>query len=483
MTHADEHDDADQPRPETAGARDAVATAPRDAAAIAPGTSDEAGAPGRASHSFARRAAAIDRRWIDAALAALVIVGAVAVAAADQAPDGFRGADVLALVMLIVAGLSFLLLHRFPFVTLVVVGTVTDLVAILGYDQGVVMFAAYAFMLALFAITVSQPFPRGVLAGGFTGLGLVVFVAGGLWSDSITLFGAVAAWISTTVVWIVGMSIRLYSDRARAAREQAHIERERADLFRHDLEMHAMEAVSLERTRLARELHDSVGHALNVVVVQAGAAQRVFDKKPDLAREALAAIEATGRQALGDIERMLGILRAEEPDAESLESQPGIDQIAALIDQVRDAGLPVEYVVDTTSCTMPDSIDLSVYRIVQEALTNTLKHAGPAHASVAIACSAESVTVEVLDDGRGAAAGLPAVGPEADAAAALGGRRGLVGMRERVLLFGGELQAGPRPEGGYRVYARLPLPAGAVGSSQDDGSSGPTDSRNEGDAS
>jgi signal transduction histidine kinase len=218
----------------------------------------------------------------------------------------------------------------------------------------------------------------------------------------------------------------------------------RAALFAADREARAREVVIEERARMARELHDSVGHALNVVVLHAGAAQRMVETKPALAREALESIETAGRQALGDIERMLGILRA--PDEEtSRDAAPGMSQLETLCDQVREAGLPVDLTVLGEARPLPASLDLTAYRLVQESLTNTLKHAGKTRASVHVEYEKDALAIVVLDDGRG-------VTPTT-----VGGGRGLVGMRERVATFRGELEAGPRAEGGFAVRARLPL--------------------------
>ena len=219
----------------------------------------------------------------------------------------------------------------------------------------------------------------------------------------------------------------------------------RAALFASDREARAREAVAEERARLARELHDSVGHALNVVVLHAGAAQRIMEKKPELAREALESIETAGRQALGDIERMLGILRAPEEEA-CCDVTPGMGQLETLCESVREAGLPVDLTVLGEVRALPASLDLTAYRIVQESLTNTLKHAGKTRASVRVTYEESALAIEVLDEGKGVS---PAV-------AAAGGGRGLLGMRERVATFRGELEAGPRAEGGFGVRARLP---------------------------
>jgi len=182
-----------------------------------------------------------------------------------------------------------------------------------------------------------------------------------------------------------------------------------------------------------------------VIVLHAGGAQRVLDAKPALAQEALGSIETAGRQALGDIERMLGILRTTE-DEPIYDAQPDLGRLDDLLARVREAGLPVELRVEGTPQALSASLGLSAYRIVQEALTNTLKHAGKAHSVVTMTWAPGRLDIEVVDDGRGVTA-----------APSAGGGRGLVGIRERVLLFGGELLVGPRPEGGFGVWARLPF--------------------------
>lgn len=196
-----------------------------------------------------------------------------------------------------------------------------------------------------------------------------------------------------------------------------------------------------------------VGHAMNLIVIQSGGAQRIFASKPELARESLASIESTARQALTEMERMLAILRGTEEAGEALSPQPGLSQVGNLAAQVSEAGLPVEVTVEgTPPPALPASIDLSAYRIIQEALTNALKHAGPARAWVAIRYGRDDLDLEITDNGRGTSG--ERTGDEQ-------GGRGLIGMRERVGLFGGELSIGPRPEGGFRVRARLPLGDGA----------------------
>jgi len=229
--------------------------------------------------------------------------------------------------------------------------------------------------------------------------------------------------------WLAGVLVRARRQSAALASRNAELQRQ------------AEHAAVAERARIARELHDIVAHHLSVVVLQAAGA-RASGKS---AGPALEKIENSGRQALAETRRLLGVLRDTGQESE-LAPQPGVSGLKALVDDVRAAGLPVSLVVDGDPAGLPAAVDVSVYRIVQEALTNVLKHAGRANAEVRIGCAKDAVTVEVTDNG----AGTPA--REAPA-----GGHGLAGMRERVAVFGGELQAGPCHGGGYAVRARLAL--------------------------
>lgn len=219
----------------------------------------------------------------------------------------------------------------------------------------------------------------------------------------------------------------------------------RRQLIVRDRELAAREAVAAERSRIARELHDVVAHHMSVMVVQAGAARAVAGKDPSAAAEALNQIEASGRAGLAEMRRLLDVLKSAAPD-DGRAPQPGLARLNELLDAMRATGLPVEAVMVGTPQPLPPGLDLSAYRIVQEALTNTLKHAGEAHARVLLRYEPDSLEIEVIDDGRGVSA---------DASTDTG--RGLIGMRERVQLFGGSIESGPRPGGGFLVRARLPL--------------------------
>ena len=215
----------------------------------------------------------------------------------------------------------------------------------------------------------------------------------------------------------------------------------------------AEQAAAAERARIARELHDIVAHHLSVVVLHAAGARASGGADP----ATLAEIEDSGRRALTETRRLFGVLR--EPDEDTGRApQPGISELPALADSLRAAGLEVSLAIDGYYPALPPAVNVSAYRIVQEALTNVLKHAGPARAEVTVGCTGSAVTIEVTDDGPGSPA-APAVQGEAEVGGGrgpVGGGQGLVGMRERVALFGGDLRAGPRSGGGFTVCARLP---------------------------
>jgi signal transduction histidine kinase len=216
----------------------------------------------------------------------------------------------------------------------------------------------------------------------------------------------------------------------------------RAELAERERDLVAREAVVEERARIARELHDVIAHNVSMMVVQAGAERRVVDA-PSGTRDVLETIEQIGRSALTEMRRLVGMLRTERDD--ELAPQPGLDDVPRLVTQVSEAGLPVELRVEGERRELPVGIELSAYRIVQEALTNALKHAGEARATVHVRYGADALELEIVDDGAGAAASRA------------NGGHGLVGMRERVALYGGRLEAGRRENGGFAVRALLPI--------------------------
>jgi signal transduction histidine kinase len=259
----------------------------------------------------------------------------------------------------------------------------------------------------------------------------------------------VVTWLGNSLVlaagWLLGHFVhdrRVYA--ARLEQQTAQLEEARQELARR--------AVAEERLRIARELHDVVAHSMSVIAVQSGVGAHVAATQPEEARNALAAIEVTSRTALNELRRLLGVLREEGEPQGSLVPVPGLAGLESLLAQMGKAGLAVKLRIEGARPQVPPGVDLSAYRIVQEALTNVLKHAGTARAQVVIGYGDKEITIEVTDDG-------PSTAPKA-AAARLGTGHGLVGVRERVALFGGDLEAGPRPGGGFRVAARLPFETG-----------------------
>src|SRR3954454_19179749 len=240
-------------------------------------------------------------------------------------------------------------------------------------------------------------------------------------------------WLFLGGVWLLGRWVRQRRQRT------ADLERQAADLEA-DRSALAREAVADERARIAREMHDAVAHSVSVMVLQAGAAEQVLAAAPERARESLVTIQDAGREAIVELRRMLGLLRDPVAGA-ALAPQPGVGRLDALLDQVRAAGLPVELTVEGEPRRLRPGIDRSAYRFVQEGLTNTLKHAGPARASVRIRYGDGTLELEVLDDGRGPG------GP----GGANGVGFGLLGMRERVALSGAVLATDARPGGGYAL--------------------------------
>lgn len=238
-------------------------------------------------------------------------------------------------------------------------------------------------------------------------------------------------------VWLLDNAVRDRRAVVRALAERAErLEKE------HELEMRV--AVADERMRIARELQDVVAHSVSVMVVQAGAARRLLQRRPERVADALLSVESTGREALTELRRLLGPLTDRDGRA-ALTPPPGLAELDALVERLARAGLQVDVRVEGAPRALPPGLDVTVYRIVQEALTNVIEHAGGAHTEVVVRYRDQELELEVLDAGGG------------DAAVAMGAGRGLLGMRERAALYGGELEAGPRPEGGFAVRARLPV--------------------------
>jgi signal transduction histidine kinase len=266
---------------------------------------------------------------------------------------------------------------------------------------------------------------RGALLAGAMTLGLYITdLTLGSISPEVVVFLALLLGLP----WVAGRAMRGWRLSER------RLEQEKA---------RTAAAIAEERARIARELHDVVAHSISVMVLQARGGRRVLQSEPADARQAFAIIERTGHQALEEMRRLLGMLRRSD-EGLPLAPQPSLGDLGRLLEQVRAAGLPVQMAVEGEARELPAGVDVSAYRIVQEALTNALMHAGPASARILVRYSPDDLELEITDDGPGTSNGS-------------GAGYGLIGIRERVSVYGGELQAGPRPEGGYALRVRLPL--------------------------
>jgi signal transduction histidine kinase len=374
------------------------------------------------------------RYWFDAAILIGLVGWLVDVFVSQNQKNGPRGPlwfDVLAVLATMA---PLLARRRFPVGALLAVGVA---VASSSFVDGRLQPDAFVSFLVGLAVCVLFGMRPG-LSVSAAGLAFVMGVAAivthndpkGKIGDFVWTF------VTFTIAWIVGFAVGGKFREVDEAKERAaRAERER--------EEQARLAVSEERARIARELHDVVGHSVSVMTVQASAVRRLLEPDQDKEREALLVVEQTGREALAEMRRMVGVLRRPE-EAPALAPQPTLEQLERLIEKAREAGLPVELRVEGEPVQLSAGADLTAYRLVQEGLTNALKHARAAHAEVLVRYSDGHVELTVSDDGPG--------GGDGDK-----GGHGLVGMRERVSVYGGELEAGPRPEGGYRLRARLPV--------------------------
>jgi signal transduction histidine kinase len=359
-------------------------------------------------------------------LLALALAAVGAYTAIAQGGSGSR-AGLLALACGATLPLGFR--RRLPLPVLVVVVVATGTAA--------VVYGSYwplGVMVALYSVAAERE-RRVVLVccgGALVALAIPIAVASD-WRP-LTLLRLVPL----AAAWILGDSVRTRRAYLRAVEERAaQLEREH--------EANARRAAAEEQARIAREVHDVVAHNLSVIVVQATAADAVFDSEPTDARRAVRAIGSTARRALDDLRRVLEVIRADERRSADLSPLPGLSGIDDLLEQVRTAGLDVDLEIAGEAHELPPALELSAYRIVQEALTNTLRHARAQHAHVLLRFEADELGVEVSDDG--------AARPVAN------GGHGLIGMRERAAALGGDVEAGPAPEGGFRVAARLPTGA------------------------
>jgi signal transduction histidine kinase len=372
----------------------------------------------------------------DALLAAAVTVMVLVDLASPTDAVGVRRTDALAVLLSLLQTLPLAFRRRAPLPTfiLTLVGVCTYYS--LGYE---VTDGTLATFVGVYTVAAHEDRVKSLVGLGLLAVGMTWY-----WLARAEPFDP------TTPVWIgilglLSWGLGEYVRARRAYTAEVEALAERLDQAR---ALEARQAAWQERARLARELHDVIGHTVNVMVIQAGAGRRTLDSDRGLAERAFQTIESTGREALEELDRVLGILRTEEDEPE-LPPQPGLEQLHALAGRFEDAGLPVELTLEGYEVPLPRSLDQSAYRIIQEALTNALRHAGGTVAHVAVRFRTDRLELEVANDGRNNQRPRDHTG----------GGRGLIGIRERVALFGGELEAGPRAGGGFVVRCRFPLTA------------------------
>jgi signal transduction histidine kinase len=377
----------------------------------------------------------LERRAVDAAVVLLAALTQIEIWTGQPRPTVVAGAAAL------VGPLPLLLRRRFPFAAPALVFAGLAAASLADSDaaaEGVFLTPFSAFSLALaFWFAGAQDEADRAVAGAAVGLGSVAVVGGSAGQDFALLDENSDLDMLALLILGGGLSLAAFA-LERRTRGAAELE-ERAIRLEQEREERTRAAVEAERARIARDLHDVIAHSVSVMTVQAGAARLLLPETPERARGPLLAVEETGRQALAELRRLLGILRTEDAEP-TLAPQPGIADLGALLLRVRQSGLPVELTVEGAPEALPPGIELAAYRIVQDALTSALERGGAAGARVTLRYTREALDLEIAHGGSG-------------------GRDngGLVAVRERVSAYGGELESGPRTGGGYTVRAHLPL--------------------------
>ena len=378
--------------------------------------------------TFWERLRRVDPLIWDSLLAATIAIGSVvgAVVGEHASTDPARGPVAPEAYLLLVGGSAVLAVRRrWPIAVLVAVSGAS--IALAAVND--------AFDLVFPVVVATYTAASHVDRERFVRLSLPISIVGPVTALVVAYPGTNWVEVLISATFAAGLPM-LLGRIGFNRRRRIDVDRERA----------ARDAVAEERARIARELHDVVAHAMSVMVVQAGAARSVLDDDPAAARAAIGRIESTGRDGLTEMRRLIGILKADGVDADRA-PQPGLGQLETLLETVRGAGVPVEAVTEGEPRPLPTGLDLVVYRIVQEALTNVMRHAGPASARVLLRWGDMAPDVEVSDDGRGSFV-------------ATDGGLGLLGMRERVALYGGTIRTGPRQGGGFTVHAHVPYEGG-----------------------
>jgi signal transduction histidine kinase len=374
------------------------------------------------------------RHWLDALVVLAAVECALEVALRSDSPNAPSTPLWFAVPAVVLVVLPLLGHRRFPFAAPVALWLLAAAISFV--DGRLIVFTTGVYVAGLVASYLLGNLPDSAQAR----IGLAVVLGGAAvvvyndpnHSPGVLIFTP----ILFAIAWLAGYGLRQRAEQAEAAEERAaNAERERESVARI--------AVAEERARIARELHDVVAHAVSVMVLQVGAVRHDLPDMLEEDREALERVEQAGRTALSEMRRLLGAMRR-DGDGADLAPQPGLDSLPALVEEVGRAGLPVRLEIDGDSFPLPRAIDLSAYRIVQEGLTNALKHARATHADVTIHYGHDELRIEIRDDGLGGSA-----------SDGLG--HGLVGVRERAKIYGGEMTAGTAPEGGFVLSAQLPL--------------------------
>ncbi len=334
-------------------------------------------------------------------------------------------------ILAILSGLPLAFRRRFPLATFWVVLAATLLLHVRVRDTDTALLTFASCLIAAYSAAMYSPYRVAAITSLVIGAAFI-----GVLHDS-NVPDITAGYVPFLVIIGIGL-----------AANTAHTWKQRLTALQAEQAAATRQAVEHERARIARELHDVVTHNVAVMVVQAGAARKVIDVSPDKARQSLLAVEAGGRAAMAELRHVMGLLTmsGDGPEPVDLVPQPGLDQLPELAGRVRATGVPVELTVTGKPAPLPTGVDLAAYRVVQEALTNTVKHAPGAHVQINVDYGLESLRVEVADTGATSAS------PEVP-----GNGRGLMGLRERLALYGGTLQSGIRPTGGYRVSATIPV--------------------------
>lgn len=372
--------------------------------------------------------------WLDAVIAVAAIEAALEVVVRQDVADAPRMDTWFAAPALALLVASLLARRRWPFAAPAAMWVSAAALSVV--DGRLVPFTAAVYATGMLASFLLGTLPEKTQSR--VGLLVVIGAAATVVFNAPGSSGGSYVFIPGlfSMLWLVGLALQQRGARVEAAEMRAtRIARDREDAM--------SAAIAAERASIARELHDVLGHSVSVMTIQASAVRRMLTPDQVRERDALLTVEQTGREALVEMRRLVGILRLPN-DAPGLEPQPGIDQVPKLVEQARELGLAIDFRVEGEAVTLPPGIDLTAYRLVQEGLTNVRKHSDARHTEVRLKYEAGGIEVEVCDDGKGAAA--------ADE-----GGHGLLGMRERVSIYGGEFEAGPRAQGGFRLRARLPV--------------------------